>query len=47
MIDAGGTDLQSQRFRMTVTGEFDSPEAIGDLPIAGVTDQERAPGRRR
>jgi multidrug efflux pump subunit AcrB len=46
VIDAGGTDLQSQRFRMTVTGEFDSPEAIGNLPIAGVTTKERAQGIR-
>ena len=46
VIDAGGTDLQSQRFRMTVTGEFDSPEAIGELPIAGVTNKERAQGVR-
>lgn len=46
VIDAGGTDLQSQRFRMTVTGEFESPEAIGDLPIAGVSDRERMQGVR-
>ena len=44
VIDGGSTDLQSQRFRMTVTGEFASPEAIGNLPIAGVTDLERAQG---
>jgi len=46
VIDAGGTDLQSQRFRMTVTGEFGSPEAIGDLPLAGVSGRERAQGVR-
>mgnify|MGYP001815939885 CR=1 FL=1 len=44
VIDAGGTDLQSQRFRMTVTGEFDSPEAIGNLAIAGVGTRDRIQG---
>jgi multidrug efflux pump subunit AcrB len=44
VIDGGGTDLQSQRFRMTVTGEFESPEAIGELPIAGVSDRDRLQG---
>ena len=46
VIDAGSTDLQDQRFRMTVTGEFDSPEAIGNLPIAGVSDAARNTGMR-
>jgi multidrug efflux pump subunit AcrB len=45
VIDAGSTDLQNQRFRMTVTGEFDSPEAIGNLPIVGATYKERAQGK--
>ena len=46
VVDAGSTDLQSQRFRITVTGEFQSPEAIGDLPIAGVATSERIQGVR-
>ena len=45
VIDAGSTDLQNQRFRMTVTGEFDSPEAIGNLPIVGATHKERIQGK--
>jgi multidrug efflux pump subunit AcrB len=31
VVDAGGVDLQDQRFRIAPTGEFRSPEAIGDL----------------
>ena len=46
VIDSGGTDLQAQRFRMTVTGEFESPAAIGELPIAGVSDRDRIKGVR-
>lgn len=37
VVDAGYTELQSQRFRMTVTGEFDSPDDIGNLAISGIS----------
>lgn len=35
VVDAGAMDLQSQRVRFEVGGEFESPEAIGDLVIQG------------
>ncbi len=33
VVDAGSLNFQNQRFRMTVTGEFDSPDDIGSLSI--------------
>ena len=33
MVDAGGVDLQRKRFRIAPTGEFKSPEDIGNLHI--------------
>jgi multidrug efflux pump subunit AcrB len=33
VVDAGSLDLQSRRFRIAPTGEFDSPEAISNLSI--------------
>jgi multidrug efflux pump subunit AcrB len=35
VVDAGSVDLQDQRFRIAPTGEFRSPEEIGDLAIIG------------
>jgi multidrug efflux pump subunit AcrB len=40
IVDAGSMDLQDRRLRIAPTGEFNSPEAIGDLAIVtnlGVT----------
>ncbi len=36
VVDAGRVDYQTQRLRVSPTGEFRSPEDIGDLAIAGV-----------
>ena len=33
VVDAGQVDVQSERFRMTPTGEFSSPKDIGNLNI--------------
>ncbi len=33
VVDAGSLDLQSRRFRIAPTGEFDTPEAIGSLSV--------------
>jgi multidrug efflux pump subunit AcrB len=33
VVNAGSLNFENQRFRMTVTGEFDSPEDIGALSI--------------
>jgi multidrug efflux pump subunit AcrB len=33
VVDAGGVDLQSKRFRIAPTGEFESPKDIGDLTV--------------
>jgi multidrug efflux pump subunit AcrB len=35
VVDAGGVDYQTQRIRVAPSGEFRSPEDIGDLAIAG------------
>jgi multidrug efflux pump subunit AcrB len=35
VVDAGRVDYQTQRLRVAPTGEFKSPEDIGDLAIAG------------
>lgn len=41
VVDAGRVDYQSQRIRVAPTGEFLTPEDIGDLAIAGVsTDRD-------
>jgi len=37
VVDAGRVDFQTQRMRVAPTGEFRSPEDIGDLAIAGVS----------
>ena len=46
VVDAGSVNLQDQRFRMSVTGEFDSAEAIGNLVISGVDRAARRDGAR-
>jgi multidrug efflux pump subunit AcrB len=33
LVDAGSVDLQDRRFRIAPTGEFSSPEEIGDLSV--------------
>ncbi len=38
VVDAGEVDYLTQRMRISPTGEFGSPEEIGDLAIAGVVD---------
>ncbi|MFN3150354.1 efflux RND transporter permease subunit [Bremerella sp.] len=38
VVDAGEVDYQTQRIRISPTGEFRDPEEIGDLAIAGVVD---------
>ena len=35
VVDAGHVDYQAQRYRVAPTGEFQSPEDIGDLAISG------------
>lgn len=37
VVDAGRVDYQTQRIRVAPTGEFRSPEDIGDLAIAGAS----------
>ena len=40
VVDAGGVDLQKKRFRIAPTGEFKSPEDIGNLHVrASVRDK--------
>ena len=40
VVDAGGVDLQEKRFRIAPTGEFKSPEDIGNLHVrASVRDK--------
>ena len=40
VVDAGGVDLQRKRFRIAPTGEFKSPEDIGNLHVrASVRDK--------
>ena len=40
VVDAGSVDLQDRRFRIAPTGEFRSPEDIGDLTIrASLADE--------
>ena len=34
VVDAGGIDAKYQRFRITPTGTFRSPEEIGELTFA-------------
>ena len=47
VVDAGSLDLQSRRFRIAPTGEFDTPEDIGDLSIRpSLTDSLIAGGGR-
>jgi len=35
VVNAGGVDIQDERFRIEITGEFKSPQEIGDLVIRG------------
>ncbi|MHC5048758.1 MAG: efflux RND transporter permease subunit [Planctomycetota bacterium] len=35
VVDAGSVDIQDERFRIELTGEFQSPEEIGDLVVRG------------
>ena len=37
VVDAGKVDYQTQRLRVAPTGEFQSPEDIGDLALAGLS----------
>jgi len=37
VVDAGGLDLHGYRMRIQTTGEFESPEDIGDLVIRGLS----------
>lgn len=46
VVDAGSVDLQSQRFRIAPTGEFQSAEEIGNLALTGVTISDRVDGQR-
>ena len=41
VVDAGHVDYQSQRMRLAPTGEFTSPEAIGDLSIIPQLDNNK------
>jgi len=41
MVDAGRVDFQSLRMRVAPTGEFESPEAIGELAVTGLSLSER------
>lgn len=45
VVDAGSIDLKSSRFRFEVTGEFSSPEEIGELVIRGRSIGGRGEGR--
>ncbi len=38
VVDAGRVDYQTERLRVAPTGEFQSPEDIGDLAIAGAVE---------
>jgi multidrug efflux pump subunit AcrB len=38
VVDAGQVDFQTQRLRVAPTGEFRTPEEIGDLAITSVVD---------
>ncbi|HYI28063.1 MAG TPA: efflux RND transporter permease subunit, partial [Bradyrhizobium sp.] len=38
MVDAGGVDYRTQRIRVAPTGEFQSPEDIGDLAVVAVSE---------
>jgi len=46
VVDAGGVDLQTRRFRIAVSGEFASPEEIGSLAVTG-SSLEAALGEQR
>jgi len=46
VVDAGAIDYQSQRFRVSPTGEFTAASQIGDLVISGVTGNKRLEGVR-
>lgn len=39
VVDAGRVDYQTQRLRVAPTGEFQSPEDIGDLAIASASSE--------
>ncbi|QEG43140.1 efflux RND transporter permease subunit [Roseimaritima ulvae] len=38
VVDAGNVDYQTQRLRVSPTGEFSTPEEIGELAITSVVD---------
>jgi len=42
IVDAGGIDIQSERLRVQVTGEFSSPEEIANLIIRGRVTGDKA-----
>ena len=46
VVDAGSVDHQTQRFRVAPTGEFTSPEEIGNLAVTGMTIQNVVEGAR-
>ena len=39
VVDAGGVDIQDERLRMRVSGEFTSPDEISDLIVRGAGEQ--------
>jgi multidrug efflux pump subunit AcrB len=39
VVDAGGVDIQSERLRVQVTGEFSDPEEISNLIVRGRAEQ--------
>jgi multidrug efflux pump subunit AcrB len=41
VVDGGGVDVRGQRLRLETTGEFSSPEDIGDLVIRGSDEGEQ------
>ena len=39
VVDAGGVDIQSERLRVQVTGEFSKPEEISDMIVRGRAEE--------
>ena len=47
VLDAGSLDLQNRRFRVAPTGEFATPEAIGDLAVRPSVTDSLVAGKER
>ncbi len=47
VVNAGRVDFQTTRMRIAPTGEFESPEAIGELAVAGLSLSGRGDAPRR